>query len=131
MPIKIIRKDIKKNRNILFIFGDNDERTGFGGMAKEFRDEPNSLGIRTKKKPSTDSESYYTDEEYDENCKKINEDIEAILKEARSYAGVWITRQTGQGLANMPAKCPKTYEYLSNEIERLLNILKKRAIKDY
>jgi len=31
----------------------------------------------------------------------------------------------------MPAKCPKTYEYLSNEIERLLNILKKRAIKDY
>ena len=81
----IKRKDIQSNPDILFVFGDNDARKGMGGMAKEFRNEPNSIGIRVKKKPARTDDSYYVDEELTENCLKIDEDIEAILEKAKEY----------------------------------------------
>ena len=66
----IDRASVKKNRLFLFVFGDNDQRKGFGGLAKQVRGEPNSFGIRVKKEPKRDITSYYNDDEYEDNIKR-------------------------------------------------------------
>mgnify|MGYP006999672235 CR=1 FL=1 len=43
-------EDVIKSPNKIFIYGDNDLRTGLGGQAI-IRNESNTLGIRTKKFP--------------------------------------------------------------------------------
>lgn len=125
----ILRKNIQKNTEILFIFGDNDERKGLGGMAKEFRGELNTAGIRTKKAPSNNRWSFYTDKEFTENCGKIREDIDNIIEKSKNYVGVEIPDGIGQGLADLSNKAPKTNEFLKSEIERLIDILQKRNKK--
>jgi len=56
----ITRDYVKDNPDMVFIFGDNDERDGMGGQAGEMRGERNAIGIPTKKKPSATDDSYYT-----------------------------------------------------------------------
>lgn len=121
----ITRKQIQRNPDILFIFGDNDERKGLGGMAKEFRGEANSIGIRTKKKPSNYESSFYTDIEYIENTIKIIEDIKIIREKMKKYIGICLPEGIGTGLSELDKRCPNTYLFLQNEIE----ILKRDFIK--
>jgi len=125
----IKRKNIEKNRDILFVFGDNDERKGYGGQAKEFRGEINSLGVRTKKSPSNSPEAFYTDVEYEENCLKIREDIDNIIEESKKYVGTWITDRIGEGHADLPRKAPLTFDFLQSEFHRFAEILSKRNEK--
>jgi len=115
----ITRKDIQRNPDVLFVFGDNTIRKGMGGMAKEFRGEPNTIGIRTKKTPKTTKDAYFTDDEYEKNIILIEEDITAIKKEAKDYCAVWIPDSIGSGLAKMDEKAPKTFEYLLEKLEEL------------
>ena len=67
----------RKNAKTLFIFGDNDQRTGNGGTAV-IRDEKNAIGISTKYKPSNDKDAFFSDDQYEENCKRIEADITRI-----------------------------------------------------
>lgn len=46
---KILRSDLKLNPGVLYAFGDNLDRVGLGGQAKEMRGEPNAVGLATKK----------------------------------------------------------------------------------
>lgn len=115
----ITRAQIQKNIDILFIFGDNDEREGLGGMAKEFRGEPNSFGIRVKKKPKTSVDAYYNDQEYLENCKKILEDTNYILSEIKNYIGINMPDGIGMGLAELNTRAPKTYKFLQTQLSRI------------
>ena len=116
---------IRKNSQILFVFGDNDTRKGLGGMAKEFRGEPNAIGIRTKKKPYKTPDSYYTDSEFDSNVQKINEDIIKIKKISKEYVCLYVPDEIGKGLALLNIKAPKTYDYLLEEILKLYEWFKK------
>ena len=56
----------------MFVFGDNDKRTGRGKESGQavIRDNSNALGIRTKKSPY----EFYTDKELESNKKKIDHD---------------------------------------------------------
>ena len=125
MNKKITRELIKKNPNILFVFGDNDARTGFGGMAKEARGESNAIGLRTKKYPSTEESSYYTDEEFEDNKKKIDEDIELIRKQFVNYICIFIPNGIGLGLAQLNIKAPQTYQYLQGALSKLKEQVEK------
>lgn len=122
--MKIKRKDIQKNLDVLFVFGDNDERKGLGGMAKECRGEPNTIGLRTKKKPSTSKNSYYDDSEFEANCIKIDEDIKAIMQTAKRYCVIYIPDNIGNGLAKMTEYAPKTYLYLTKKLTELKSLEK-------
>jgi hypothetical protein len=127
---KVTREYVKANKHILFVFGDNDLRIGLGGMAKECRGEFNTLGIRTKKKPATTIDSYYTDDEFVENCKKIDEDITSILsyliacKDKGLSRSIYIPHGIGCGLAKLHLYAPRTNEYLCNQIRWLILHLK-------
>ena len=120
-----IKRDyIKRHLNTLFVFGDNDLRIGLGGMAKEFRGEANSTGIRTKKAPSNKEPSFYTDREYKKNREKILEDVEGIILSMSFYEFLYIPDTLGMGLADLQNRAPKTLKRLQFEIEDLKSIYK-------
>jgi hypothetical protein len=112
----ISRQDLKNNPDKLYLFGDNLEKTGLDGQAKEMRGEPNALGIPTKKKPSMDKDSFFTDDEYEENTLYINEAFDSI-PEGRTI--VIPEDGFGTGLAKLKEKAPKTFEYLQFKLASL------------
>jgi len=105
-------EDVIKSPNKIFIYGDNDLRTGLGGQAI-IRNESNTLGIRTKKKPTHEKDAYYTDKEFDSNKKKIVQDINKILDELL-FGTTIIFSEGGYGTdrAKLKEKAPKTYQFL-------------------
>ena len=116
----ITREFIRLNPSILFVFGDNDERNGYGGMAKEFRGEPNAIGIRTKKAPRMDDAAFYTDDEFEDNAKKIDEDIATIIRCMKIvYTILYIPEGIGKGLASLEEKAPQTFRYLESQLNQL------------
>lgn len=117
----ITRAFIEANPHILFIFGDNDERWGYGGMAKEFRGEPNSVGIRTKKAPNMDAEAFYTDDEFGDNVRKIDADIANVLRymNMEHFTLLHIPEGVGKGLAKLQENAPDTFRYLQRRLDQL------------
>ena len=105
-------EDIIKSPNKIFIYGDNDLRTGLGGQAI-IRNESNTLGIRTKKKPTHEKDAYYTDKEFEDNKKKIIQDIKKISDELL-FGTTIVFSEGGYGTdrAKLKEKAPKTYQFL-------------------
>jgi hypothetical protein len=122
---KIERADVKRNRNTIFIFGDNDQGKGYGGLARETRGEPNAYGIRVKKKPTMEYDAFYTDEEYNENLRKITTDINNIIdvvNEKGDCVIMFPSKGIGTGLASMSSKCPRTFKAMNLVLEGTLGI---------
>jgi len=46
---------------IIYVFGDNVQRSGLGGQAKEMRGEPNAIGVVTKWAPSMAARAFFDD----------------------------------------------------------------------
>jgi hypothetical protein len=128
MPYKIEYKqyiqriDLQKNRDKIYVFGDNDQRSGFGGQAKEMRGEPNAIGIRVKKRPSLDSESFYTDGEHIQNTNKIDEDLQLLKTLAQNKTIIFPSNGIGTGLANLKISSPKTFNYLTLQLKQKFDI---------
>ena len=116
----ISREYVKENPNFFFVFGDNDERAGYGGQAKEMRGAPNAIGIRTKHAPRNSSTAYYNDDNYIENCRKIKEDIDTIkFKLNAGFIIVFPDAGVGSGLSAMEKYAPITYKYIQSELNKL------------
>lgn len=103
------------NFDSLFVFGDNTEGVGTAGQAI-IRGQVNSIGLATKKSPGGGNEDYFTDTEYEANCKLIDEEITKIQKyaEEKEYKAItfpWMG--LGTGLSSMQTRCPKTFCYLT------------------
>ena len=95
--MRINREYLKKNRNHIFVFGDNSIRRGNAGAA-ELRDEPNTFGFITKKFPDNNKTSFYTPEEYKPIFEKELEKLEMHIKLSPNC--LWLISQIGSGLAN-------------------------------
>jgi hypothetical protein len=101
--------ELRDNPDLLYVFGDNLLRMGHGGQAI-VRDEPNAIGIATKKSPR----EFMSDAQYNENITAIKNDIRAIIERALnenmtivlSYWGY------GTGLAMLDKYAPKTWLFL-------------------
>jgi exodeoxyribonuclease-5 len=120
----INRSELRANPKTLYLFGDNDSRKGLGGQAKEMRNEPNAIGISTKKLPASSEQSYKTDAELDVNKKIIKDDIDkAIAAWSTGKYNKLIIPQLGVGLAELPTRAPQTYEFLQQELQRLENYI--------
>jgi DNA polymerase elongation subunit (family B) len=116
----ITRADIQANPDKIYIFGDNDARIGEGGQAKEMRGEPNTIGVRTKKAPLYDPNVYYTDAEYKDNIKKINEDINRIRQAAlKGKIIVFPQDGIGTGMAKLAENAPKTLMFINAVVKYL------------
>lgn len=109
----ILRPDLQANPGVLYVFGDNMLRMGFGGQAREMRGEPNAVGVATKKAPGGRPEDYFSDHEFDENMRVINADYARALTWHLSGGVVVVPLAgIGSGLSEMPSRCPRTYAML-------------------
>lgn len=118
----ITRRFIQQNRDTLFVFGDNVERRGFGGQAKEARGEFNAIGLPTKWRPNNDIESFFYEHQF-EYIKSIILDttFKRIEMEKCLYKKIVFFPNIGRGLANLQNTAPKILEYIESQIERIKN----------
>lgn len=117
MPIAIkkyiTREYMRSHPNYYFVFGDNYERKGFGGQAKEMRGEPNAIGVRTKLKAAHTPDAFMTDETLNQNIRDIKEDYETIYRLLEfDYTVVYPEDGIGTGLARLKENAPKTLDVI-------------------
>jgi len=114
--------DCDNSPRTLFIFGDNDIKTGRGGQAV-IRFCKNSFGIPTKKYPNYRISSYYMDSDYDNNIIKIKYAIENLIKKSEDYDVIMFPKNgLGTGLSKMQIYAPKTLTSMNEIIKNCFGI---------
>lgn len=105
----IFRADLKANPDVLYLFGDNTMRQGYGGQAKEMRGEPNACGVATKLTPTSGSNAYFDDADYKENVRVIAKDLRRAFQHRNAGGLVVIPLDgLGTGLSELPTRAPET-----------------------
>ena len=113
---RITRDDVRAEKDKIFLFGDNLTERGFGGQAAEMRGEENAVGIPTKKAPSNNPNSFFTDKEFAANKKAIDE---AFGKIPPDKTIVIPKAGLGTGLAQLEEKAPRTFAYLNEKLAEI------------
>lgn len=114
------KEDVRENPNFLFIFGDNDIERGEKGQAI-IRTCKNAFGIPTQKYPSSRDSSFYSDEEFEENKRKIKKAINKIIDASSNFDALIFPKDgLGTGLAQLEKRAPKTFRYLNKAIQKYL-----------
>ena len=128
---KFTRESVKKNKDKLFVFGENDECFSVGekwrkdeeideddecyqlSTQAQIRGEPNAAPIVTiSRKGASDKELK----------SMMKRDVEAILKEMKSgkYKDLVLSSQlVGTGVAQLPKKKPEVWKFLQEQLARL------------
>ena len=98
----------------IFVFGDNTARVGYGGQAC-IRDRANAHGIATKTYPCSNTGCYFSDKYYKDYTNIIKRDIDTIVWLAGQFDKIIVLSEFGygQGMAKLPEKAPKVYEFLN------------------
>lgn len=110
-PKLIFRADLRKNRDMLFVFGDNTERTGMGGQAKEMRHEPNAFGVATLWRPGVP----FHESQYATATKAIMKDVDqiALALEGPHFNGmIFPADGIGTGLSGLAEFAPSVKDFL-------------------
>lgn len=124
----ITREFVQQNPDKVFLFGDNLERVGMGGQAGAMRGEPNAVGIPTKKSPAMGEDAFFTDDEFEENCKVIDDALMDVWQLWLDYVATYCTKEIaivipsdglGTGLAELDTRAPKTFAYLEERLAEL------------
>ena len=121
MPViyqkRICRDDLRRNPDAIYLFGDNEARTGLGGQAREMRAEPNAFGIATKKSPY----EFWSDETFECNTFTMYGDYLKINRAKQKYKTIIIPSDgLGTGLAQLATCAPKTFEYLTGVLKLIV-----------
>lgn len=120
MPLLYIkrytRKMIQAHPDWLFVFGDNLARTGYGGQAKEARDEPNAVGVATKRKPTMNADAFLCDGDYEEWSAANNPAIGRLWRHGVEGGGVivWPLDGIGTDLARLKQSAPALCDCLED-----------------
>ena len=115
------REEIQSNPDKIYVFGDNLARQGYGGQAKEARDEPNAIGIPTKFSPY----DFLTDDDFDAWLPIAIQDCNRIRKaQEDGKTIVWPKDGIGTGLAALEKHAPKIWRKLQ---EMIADLRKEKA----
>ncbi|WP_340151913.1 hypothetical protein [uncultured Sneathiella sp.] len=118
----ITRSMLSSESSTLFVFGDNLERKGMGGQAKEMRGEVNAVGIPTKRAPAMSSSAFFTDRDFEEWRQASLPDWRRLFAHAKVGGKiVWPADGIGTGLARLQESAPT----IAAAIERNLAALEK------
>ncbi len=123
MPVKfqkwIYRTDLKTNPEWRYVFGDNVQRSGYGGQAKEMRSEPNAIGVVTKFKPTTDQDAFFNDD--NSGCwAAVVRDLTKVVEALTEGRTVVIPEDgLGTGLSMLPQRAPKLNTFIAKFIQNL------------
>jgi hypothetical protein len=114
------REDLQANPKILYLFGDNTIRRGYGGQAGSMRGEPNAIGVRTKNLPNNTAKAFFSDANYDNNCDMIDADLVPVWAHLKAGGHVVIPLDgLGTGLSDLPNKAPDTNEFLVGRLKQM------------
>jgi len=130
MPIffqrRILRRDLRDNPDSLYLFGENEARTGFGGQAKEMRGEPNAIGIRTKRLPSDSHSAYWIEDAANDGTAyrlMIDADLAQVIRAIERRQPIIIPEAgLGTGLARLETYAPRTFAHLQHKIKQLVRL---------
>jgi len=125
---RYVRADLKANPDVLFVFGDNEERTGLGGQAAQCRGEPNAVGVATKRSPSMNEDSFWSDADFERCAAIIDADLERAL--AHIQAGgvvVFPLSGIGTGLSQLPQRAPALMNHIRKRVRALKAAANKRS----
>lgn len=115
---RVYRKDLKANPDVLYLFGDNLQRVGLGGQAREMRGEENAVGVATKRAPGMREGDFFSDADYDEVTPIIYRDIYRARWHHLGGGAVVIPLDgLGTGLSELPQRAPRIYAYLTQELD--------------
>lgn len=98
----VTRDMLRAEPDAIFVFGDNANRVGLGGQAKEMRGEPNALGVATLYSPG---------QFYDHRTKYplgiVAADLAKVATHIFNGVTVYVPRDgLGTGLARLPEHAP-------------------------
>lgn len=112
----ITREDLRANPDKVYVFGDNVERRGYGGQAKEMRGEPNAIGVRTKCEPSMSSRAFFKDTQ---ECRDMVEwDLARVQKALDEGRTVVVPKDgIGTGLSRLPFVAPNLDRFIKEWFE--------------
>lgn len=94
----ITKEDLDQNPNWIFVFGDNEERRGYGGAAA-LRDHPQSYGFITKRRPNNEDDSFYNPGHYI-GTPFMTEQLRLTTFIEANPGKTFIVSRLGAGLAN-------------------------------
>ena len=110
---------LRNHSDIIFVFGDNLSRTGNGGQAI-IRNEPNAVGLVSKRIPDHSPTAYMTGTPTDYDA--VNADLSRIEELALSGKQlVFPAAGIGTGLARLQTTAPDLLAYIDSEISKLIH----------
>ena len=109
--------DIRRHPRSIFVFGDNVERRGRGGLAGVCRDQPNAIGVVTKWWLGRREQDFFSDANFKRCFEMILHDLKKV-EEVLAYGGevIFPTAPLGSGLSKMPERCPRLYEAMKEVV---------------
>ena len=122
MPVLVVNRifnsDVNFNKECYFVYDENEK--GEGGESWK-RGNDRCLPITIKRVPAMSVEAYWSDDNYESNCKKIQNDLNNIINVLKYGACVFIEQNFLSGEANSPmnTECPKTKEFLLEGLQLL------------
>lgn len=116
----IIRTEVRKNKDIVYVYSDNIEGLGYGNQARELRGEPNAIGIPTKWRTTTKERDYFHDNQFEIVKPHIDMAFDKIDNMIHQGKDIIFLRNIGRGMARLPEKAPKTLEYIEYNIQKRL-----------
>jgi hypothetical protein len=116
----VTRRDIEAHPERLYVFGDNLQRRGLGGQAAECRGASNAVGIPTKRAPSMDDAAFFTDGDFERVKPEIDSALEQLAAHLAKGGEVVIPSDgIGTGLANLPRRAPRIWQYIDWNLSQL------------
>ena len=122
-PARITRADLRANPDTLYVFGDNMQRRGLGGQAREMRGEPNAVGVPTKWRPDMRAGAFFSDDWADAVLNDVDYAFDVLAAHLRAGHTVAIPADgLGTGLAELPTRAPRIHAYIEERIRQLEQI---------
>ena len=132
MPVLVVNRifnsDVNFNKECYFVYDENEK--GEGGESWK-RGNDRCLPITIKRVPAMSIEAYWSDDNYEANCKKIQHDLNNIINVLKYGACVFIEQNFLSGETNSPmnTECPKTKEFLLDSIQSLQSRYRPHYVK--
>lgn len=115
----IVRATLRGAPEARFVFGDNTIRQGYGGQAREMRDEPNAIGIATKWFPGSSSGDFFSDDDL-RAFEIVNDDIDLVVAALAEGRTVYAPKAgLGTGLSELPTRAPALHAHIVNRFRAL------------
>jgi len=138
MPIisvdRYTRAQIQADRDSLYVFGDNLARRGGApdangwsnpraGQAAACRNEPNAVGIPTKRLPSMDESAFFTDDDLERVRPVIQAGFRRLADHLRT-GGTVVLPSAGIGTdrAQLAARAPSIRDYIDRCFDHLRTV---------